>query len=137
MVKNDACDLGDINCVFLTSIFCWKIVCVVILQVWELRLFYPFAFRIAWKFMVSYSPMFIQWRVLGTPNESTWPGVTSLPDFKSAFPKWPPKVNWFCMCNYAMVYHFVERFKIVLTLLCRILQLLFQILNQLALIFFL
>lgn len=29
---------------------------------------------------------------MGTPNEDTWPGVTSLPDFKSAFPKWPPKV---------------------------------------------
>ncbi|KAL0372149.1 UNVERIFIED_CONTAM: Cell division control protein 2A [Sesamum calycinum] len=27
----------------------------------------------------------------GHPNEDTWPGVTSLPDFKSAFPKWPPK----------------------------------------------
>jgi len=31
-------------------------------------------------------------RLLGTPTEETWPGVTSLPDFKSAFPKWPPKV---------------------------------------------
>jgi hypothetical protein len=31
-------------------------------------------------------------RVMGTPNEETWPGVTALPDFKSAFPKWPPKV---------------------------------------------
>ncbi|MCD7469508.1 Cell division control protein 2 [Datura stramonium] len=30
-------------------------------------------------------------RVVGTPNEDTWPGVTSLPDYKSAFPKWPPK----------------------------------------------
>ncbi|CAN4128401.1 unnamed protein product [Withania somnifera] len=29
--------------------------------------------------------------VMGTPNEDTWPGVTSLPDYKSAFPKWPPK----------------------------------------------
>jgi len=29
---------------------------------------------------------------MGTPNEDTWPGVTSLPDFKSAFPKWQPKV---------------------------------------------
>ena len=29
-------------------------------------------------------------RTLGTPDESTWPGVTSLPDFKSSFPKWPP-----------------------------------------------
>ncbi|CAI9771732.1 unnamed protein product [Fraxinus pennsylvanica] len=29
--------------------------------------------------------------ITGTPNEDTWPGVTSLPDFKSAFPKWLPK----------------------------------------------
>ncbi|XP_038699410.1 cell division control protein 2 homolog A-like isoform X1 [Tripterygium wilfordii] len=29
--------------------------------------------------------------ILGTPNEDTWPGVTSLPDFKTAFPKWLPK----------------------------------------------
>ncbi|PIA43985.1 hypothetical protein AQUCO_01800212v1 [Aquilegia coerulea] len=30
-------------------------------------------------------------RILGTPTEETWPGVTSLPDFKSTFPKWPLK----------------------------------------------
>jgi hypothetical protein len=35
--------------------------------------------------------LFKIFRTLGTPNEETWPGVTSLPDFKSAFPKWPPK----------------------------------------------
>uniref|UniRef100_A0A1D1Z522 Cell division control protein 2 n=1 Tax=Anthurium amnicola TaxID=1678845 RepID=A0A1D1Z522_9ARAE len=35
--------------------------------------------------------LFKIFRVLGTPNEGTWPGVTSLPDFKAAFPKWPPK----------------------------------------------
>ena len=29
-------------------------------------------------------------RVLGTPKENTWPGVTSLPDFKLTFPKWQP-----------------------------------------------
>ncbi|KAF8378850.1 hypothetical protein HHK36_030199 [Tetracentron sinense] len=28
---------------------------------------------------------------LGTPNEETWPGVTSLSDFRLSFPKWPPK----------------------------------------------
>ncbi|RLM79802.1 cyclin-dependent kinase A-2 [Panicum miliaceum] len=28
-------------------------------------------------------------RILGTPNEETWPGVASLPDYKSTFPKWP------------------------------------------------
>nr|XP_027085244.1 cell division control protein 2 homolog A-like isoform X3 [Coffea arabica] len=33
--------------------------------------------------------LFKIFRVMGTPNEDTWPGVTSLPDFKSAFPKWP------------------------------------------------
>ncbi|CAA6663366.1 unnamed protein product [Spirodela intermedia] len=35
--------------------------------------------------------LFKIFRVLGTPNEETWPGVTSLPDFKTAFPKWPRK----------------------------------------------
>ncbi len=28
------------------------------------------------------------YRILGTPDENTWPGVTSLPDFKTSFPKW-------------------------------------------------
>ncbi|KAH8696230.1 putative cell division control protein 2 kinase [Talaromyces proteolyticus] len=27
-------------------------------------------------------------RLLGTPDENTWPGVTSFPDFKPSFPKW-------------------------------------------------
>jgi len=27
-------------------------------------------------------------RILGTPDEGDWPGVTSLPDFKPSFPKW-------------------------------------------------
>ncbi|KAF1941701.1 Pkinase-domain-containing protein [Clathrospora elynae] len=27
-------------------------------------------------------------RILGTPNEQDWPGVTSFPDFKASFPKW-------------------------------------------------
>ncbi|KAL3819000.1 hypothetical protein ACJIZ3_004905 [Penstemon smallii] len=35
--------------------------------------------------------LFQIFRVMGTPNEDAWPGVTSLPDFKSAFPKWPSK----------------------------------------------
>lgn len=29
-------------------------------------------------------------RVLGTPNESNWPGVTSFKDYKSTFPNWSP-----------------------------------------------
>lgn len=35
--------------------------------------------------------LFKIFRIMGTPNEETWPGVTSLPDFKSAFPKWSSK----------------------------------------------
>lgn len=31
-------------------------------------------------------------RIMGTPTEDTWPRVTSLPDYKSAFPKWKPTV---------------------------------------------
>jgi len=34
--------------------------------------------------------LFKIFRILGTPNESLWPGVTALPDFKPTFPKWTP-----------------------------------------------
>lgn len=27
-------------------------------------------------------------QILGTPNESIWNGISSLPDFKQTFPKW-------------------------------------------------
>jgi hypothetical protein len=30
-------------------------------------------------------------RLLGTPNETLWQGVSQLPDFKTNFPKWQPK----------------------------------------------
>lgn len=30
-------------------------------------------------------------RILGTPNEDSWPGVTTLPNFKATFPKWVRK----------------------------------------------
>lgn len=30
-------------------------------------------------------------QVLGTPNEATWKGIDSLPDFKATFPKWKAK----------------------------------------------
>lgn len=29
--------------------------------------------------------------VLGTPDEGSWPGVSSLPDYKTSFPKWRPQ----------------------------------------------
>eukprot|EP00730_Choanoeca_flexa_P016450 TRINITY_DN7771_c0_g1_i1.p1 TRINITY_DN7771_c0_g1~~TRINITY_DN7771_c0_g1_i1.p1 ORF type:complete len:344 (+),score=73.55 TRINITY_DN7771_c0_g1_i1:22-1032(+) len=32
--------------------------------------------------------LFKIFRALGTPNDATWPGVTSLPDYKGCFPAW-------------------------------------------------
>uniref|UniRef100_A0AAR2KYX7 cyclin-dependent kinase n=1 Tax=Pygocentrus nattereri TaxID=42514 RepID=A0AAR2KYX7_PYGNA len=32
--------------------------------------------------------LFRIFRTLGTPDESMWPGVTSMPDYKPSFPKW-------------------------------------------------
>lgn len=30
-------------------------------------------------------------RLLGTPNEELWPGVSALPDYKANFPRWSPR----------------------------------------------
>lgn len=36
-------------------------------------------------------------RIMGTPNEDTWPGVTSLQDWNDDFPVWPSlQLNRFC-----------------------------------------
>ncbi|OMJ93521.1 hypothetical protein SteCoe_3497 [Stentor coeruleus] len=35
--------------------------------------------------------LFKIFKVLGTPNEDTFPGVTTFPDFKPTFPKWKPQ----------------------------------------------
>lgn len=37
-----------------------------------------------------YQPLYWAFRILGTPSESTWPGVSQLPDFKPTFPQWGP-----------------------------------------------
>eukprot|EP00271_Cylindrocystis_brebissonii_P019240 TRINITY_DN5788_c0_g1_i1.p1 TRINITY_DN5788_c0_g1~~TRINITY_DN5788_c0_g1_i1.p1 ORF type:complete len:303 (+),score=40.48 TRINITY_DN5788_c0_g1_i1:286-1194(+) len=33
--------------------------------------------------------LFKIFQVLGTPSEATWPGISQLADYKSAFPQWP------------------------------------------------
>ena len=35
--------------------------------------------------------LFHIFRVLGTPNERIWPGVSHLPDYKTTFPNWQPQ----------------------------------------------
>eukprot|EP01112_Ceratiomyxa_fruticulosa_P023498 TRINITY_DN8_c0_g1_i1.p1 TRINITY_DN8_c0_g1~~TRINITY_DN8_c0_g1_i1.p1 ORF type:complete len:300 (-),score=58.10 TRINITY_DN8_c0_g1_i1:217-1116(-) len=35
--------------------------------------------------------LFRIFRTLGTPNEETWPGVSTFPDYKPTFPQWQPQ----------------------------------------------
>jgi len=35
--------------------------------------------------------LFRIFRCLGTPDDSVWPGVSSLPNFKRTFPQWSPR----------------------------------------------
>ncbi|NXU60017.1 CDK2 kinase, partial [Turnix velox] len=35
--------------------------------------------------------LFRIFRTLGTPDEVSWPGVSSLPDYKPTFPHWGPQ----------------------------------------------
>ena len=35
--------------------------------------------------------LFRIFRTLGTPDETSWPGISKLPDFKSQFPRWEPQ----------------------------------------------
>ena len=35
--------------------------------------------------------LFRIFRTLGTPDETSWPGVSKLPDFKSQVPRWEPQ----------------------------------------------
>ena len=51
----------------------------------ELVNFYPL-----WPGDSEIDELFRIFRSLGTPNETLWPGVGQLPDFKPVFPQWPP-----------------------------------------------
>jgi serine/threonine protein kinase len=31
---------------------------------------------------------------MGTPDEDVWPEVTTLPDYKPTFPRWPRRSSW-------------------------------------------
>ena len=53
-------------------------------------------FRSVRYFLLEHNPLFITvsfciYRILGTPTNSTWPGVQDLPDFKPNFPQWAEK----------------------------------------------
>lgn len=43
--------------------------------------------------------LFRIFRTLGTPDETSWPGVEELSDYKSTFPKWEKKDIGKCVSN--------------------------------------
>lgn len=45
--------------------------------------------RPLWAGDAEIDMIFKIFQLLGTPTEQTWPGVSSLPDFNNAFPRWP------------------------------------------------
>ena len=46
-----------------------------------------------WCIVQEIDELFKIFRVLGTPNEGTWPGVSQFADFKDTFPKWD-RIPW-------------------------------------------
>ena len=47
--------------------------------------------RQQWGELQEIDELFKIFQVLGTPNESSWPGVSAFPDYKDTFPQWAPK----------------------------------------------
>eukprot|EP00953_Heterococcus_sp_UTEX-ZZ885_P002702 1977-Heterococcus_DN1.PRE.1 len=45
--------------------------------------------RVLFEGMTEIDQLFKIFRLVGTPDESTWQGVKHLPDYNDKFPKWP------------------------------------------------
>ena len=44
--------------------------------------------ELLWPAATEYEILIEMFQRLGTPNETTWPGVSKLPHFSQHFPKW-------------------------------------------------
>ncbi|KAF9507751.1 hypothetical protein BS47DRAFT_1373814 [Hydnum rufescens UP504] len=67
---------------YSTAIDMWSVGCIMAEMVMTGRPLFPGDSEIDQIFKI--------FKVLGTPNESLWPGVSQLPDFKPTFPQWNP-----------------------------------------------
>jgi len=65
---------------YSTSIDMWSVGCIMAEMIMKGSPLFPGDSEIDQIFRI--------FRILGTPDEDTWPGVTQLPDYKSSFPKW-------------------------------------------------
>ncbi|GJM90068.1 hypothetical protein PR202_ga06311 [Eleusine coracana subsp. coracana] len=73
---------------YSTPVDVWSVGCIFAEMVNQKPLF-PGDSEIDELFKIFRSPLHI-FRIMGTPTEESWPGVASLPDYKSTFPKWTP-----------------------------------------------
>jgi serine/threonine protein kinase len=93
---------------YATAVDVWSIGCIFAEMVTRVPLF-PGDSEIDQLFRI--------FRVLGTPNEDTWPGVSAYRDFKSTFPKWSakPLKTVLLTCNYnlctTLLSHILHRFE--------------------------
>ncbi|XP_046404222.1 cyclin-dependent kinase 2-like isoform X1 [Ischnura elegans] len=67
---------------YSTSVDVWSIGCI-FAEMLTRRALFPGDSEIDQLFRI--------FRTLGTPDESIWPGVSQLPDYKSMFPRWEPQ----------------------------------------------
>nr|AAD00773.1 CDC2PTB [Paramecium tetraurelia] len=59
--------------------------------------------------------LFKIFKIMGTPKESTWPGVSTLPDFKSSFPRWPNPYQSSCNVQEKILLIYVHQDQISLS----------------------
>jgi len=65
---------------YSTSIDMWSVGCILAEMVMQGAPLFPGDSEIDQIFKI--------FRILGTPNEENWPGVSQLPDYKATFPQW-------------------------------------------------
>lgn len=80
--------LGDKH--YTTAMDIWSIGCIFGEMVLQSPLF-PGDSEIDELYKIFRYIMFIDFRILGTPSEESWNGVSTLPEYKTLFPQWHPQ----------------------------------------------
>uniref|UniRef100_A0A672QV96 cyclin-dependent kinase n=1 Tax=Sinocyclocheilus grahami TaxID=75366 RepID=A0A672QV96_SINGR len=93
-----AVDIWSLGCIYAEMVFiCLNVHIILLLLIAYYVLFtfktlYGFSYQITRRALFpgdsEIDQLFRIFRTLGTPDESIWPGVTSMPDYKPSFPKW-------------------------------------------------